>query len=188
MVSTKLKIIDTLSLPNSIVKIPRLGFGVYEAHGQDCVTSVLTALKAGYRNIDTAQYYGNEKEVGEAFRQSGLKRSDVFITTKLDECQGSVEKTYQCLLDSVTAIDGEDGEVDLFLVHTADIGSADRKEAWIALEKLLEAGKTRSIGVSNYGIGHIEEMKQYAKIWPPQVNQIEVSKPNLILRVLLDTK
>jgi diketogulonate reductase-like aldo/keto reductase len=71
-------------------------------------------------------------------------------------------------------IDGDDGAVDLFLIHTASGGSAARKEMWLALEKLHEAGKARSIGVSNYGVGHIEEMKEYAKIWPPHVNQIEV--------------
>jgi diketogulonate reductase-like aldo/keto reductase len=178
MVSTKLAITDTLSLPNSIVEIPSLGFGVYESHGEQCVASVLAALKAGYRHIDTAQYYENEKEVGEAVRHSALKRSDIFITTKIDHSEGSVEETYQCVVNSVKAIGGEDGVVDLFLVHTADIGPADCKIVWLALEKLLEAGKTRSIGVSNYGIGHIEEMKKYAKIWPPHVNQNEVSPPS----------
>jgi diketogulonate reductase-like aldo/keto reductase len=81
------------------------------------------------------------------------------------------------VVNSVKAIGGEDGVVDLFLVHTADIGPGDCKIVWLALEKLLEAGKTRSIGVSNYGIGPIEEIKKYAKIWPPHVNQNEVSPP-----------
>lgn len=184
MASAKLTITDTLSLPNSTVKIPRLGLGVYDAHGQDCIAAVLAALKAGYRHIDTAQDYENEKEVGEAFRQSGLKRSEVFITTKIVYGKGSLEDTYQSVLESVKAIDGEDGFVDLFLVHTAD--QFDRKELWLALEKLLEAGKARSIGVSNFGIEHIEEMKQYAKIWPPMVNQIEVSRPELVMNVSLD--
>lgn len=180
-------ITSTFTLPNSTVKIPRLGFGVFESHGQQCVAAVLTALKAGYRHIDTAQYYENEKEVGEAVRQSGLKRADIFITTKIEYGkEGSVEETYQCVLDSVKAIDGEDGYVDMFLVHTADIGRAHRKEVWLTLERLLEVGKARSIGVSNYGIGHIEEMKQYAKIWPPMVNQIEVSRPKPIATVSSD--
>jgi diketogulonate reductase-like aldo/keto reductase len=186
MASTKLAITDTLPLPNSTVKIPRLGFGVYEPLGRDCVVAVLAALKAGYRHIDTAQDYGNEKEVGEAFRQSGLKRSEVFITTKIAYHKGSVEDTYQCVLDSARAIDGEDGLVDLFLVHTADIGLAGRREVWLALEKLLEAGRARSIGVSNDGIGHIEEMMPYAKIWPPMINQIEVSQPKLTVNVSLN--
>lgn len=125
-------------------------------------------------HIDTAQFYGNEKEVGEAVRQSGLKRSDVFITTKVLSASGSVDKTYESVLDSVKKIDGENGLVDLFLIHTARGGKAARKEMWLALEKLHGAGKARSIGVSNWGTGHIEEMKEYAKIWPPHVNQIEV--------------
>jgi diketogulonate reductase-like aldo/keto reductase len=109
MASAGLKITDTYSLPNSAVKMPRLGFGVFESHGQQCVDSVLSALKTGYRHIDTAQYYENEKEVGEAVRQSGLNRSEVFITTKIEFNKGSVEESYRCLLESVRAIDGEDG-------------------------------------------------------------------------------
>jgi len=173
--AAKLAITDLLALSNSAVEIPRLGFGVYLSTNQQCVKSCLAALKVGYRHIDTAQYYGNEKEVGEAVRQSGLKREDVFVTTKIMAAKGGADKTYQSLLDSVKTIEGgEDGAVDLFLIHTASGGKADRKEMWQALEKLHAAGKTRSIGVSNYGIGQIEEMKEYAKIWPPQVNQLEL--------------
>lgn len=112
--------------------------------------------------------------MGEAVRQSGLKRSDIFITTKILSAAGSVDKSYRKVLDSVHKIDGEDGYVDLFLVHTPNGGAADRKEMWLALEKLYESGKAKSIGVSNYGIGHIEEMKSFAKTWPPMVNQIEL--------------
>jgi diketogulonate reductase-like aldo/keto reductase len=107
-------------------------------------------------------------------RQSGLKRADIFITTKILTCAGNVDKTYEKLVESVQTIDGEDGYVDLFLIHTASGGSMARKEMWLALEKLLEQGKTRAIGTSNWGIGHIEELKGFAKVWPPHVNQIEV--------------
>jgi len=103
-----------------------------------------------------------------------LKRSDVFITTKIISSAGSVDKTYEKLVDSVRKIDGENGYVDLFLIHTASGGSKNRKDMYQALEKLLENGKTRSIGVSNWGIGHIEELKSFAKVYPPHVNQIEV--------------
>jgi diketogulonate reductase-like aldo/keto reductase len=173
MAATKFALNDVLALPNA-VKIPRLGFGVYQSLDNQCVTSCLAALKAGYRHIDTAQFYGNEKEVGAAVRQSGIKRSELFITTKILTAKGSVDESYQSVLDSVRAIEGDDGAVDLFLIHSATVGTAARKELWLALEKLYEAGKTRSIGVSNYGIGHIEEMKEYAKTWPPHVNQLEV--------------
>ncbi|TVY30072.1 putative oxidoreductase [Lachnellula hyalina] len=172
--ASKLAITDLLVLPKSAVKIPQLGFGVYQAHGPECTSSTLAALKAGYRHIDTAQYYANEKEVGEAVRQSGLKRSDIFITTKILSPASSIDKNYQKMLDSIQKIDGKDGYVDLFLIHTASMGAKGRKEIYQALEKLLEDGKTRSIGVSNWGIGHIEELKSFAKIYPPHVNQIEL--------------
>ena len=118
--------------------------------------------------------------MGKAVRQSGLPRSDIFITTKVMYGSGSVEKTYQRVLDSVHKIDGEKGYVDLFLIHTASGGAKSRKEMWLALEKLHNEGKARSIGVSNYGVGHIEEMKHYAKVWPPMVNQIEVTRPTFL--------
>ncbi|MCJ1480856.1 hypothetical protein MMC06_001011 [Schaereria dolodes] len=166
---------DLLPLPNSALKIPRLGFGVYLSPTQTCIASCLAALKLGYRHIDSAQYYRNEAEVGEAVRQSGLERSQVFITTKILAAGGSTDKSYKKCVESVEKIDpGEGGYVDLFLIHSASSGKEKRKEMWLALERLLEGGKTKSIGVSNYGVGHIEEMKEYAKIWPPMVNQIEL--------------
>ncbi|KFY82005.1 hypothetical protein V500_10904 [Pseudogymnoascus sp. VKM F-4518 (FW-2643)] len=164
--SSPLSVSDGLTLPNSSVVIPRIGFGVYLSHGEQCVSSCLAALDAGM--------YGNEKEVGEAIRRSGLKRSDVFITTKINSQTGEPEKTYQRLLESVCAIDGEHGYVDLFLIHCSMSDLSARKELYQALERLLENGKTRSIGVSNWGIGHIEELKGYAKVFPPHVNQIEL--------------
>ncbi|KAE9378741.1 putative aldo-keto reductase [Stipitochalara longipes BDJ] len=172
--AAKLAITDILALPNSAVSIPQFGFGVYLSPAEKCKASCLTALKAGYKHIDSAQYYANEKEVGEAVRESGLKRSEVFITTKILTAAGSVEKTHEKLLESVQKIDGKDGYVDLFLVHTASGGSKARKEMWLALEKLLADGKARAIGTSNWGIGHIEELKVFAKVWPPHVNQIEL--------------
>ena len=175
MASPKLTLRSTLPLRNSSVTIPLLGFGVYETPPQQCVSSILAAFSAGYRHIDTAQFYGNETEVGLAILQSGLPRSSIFITTKTDIAEGTVEKTYQNCLESVRKIGGKDGYVDLFLVHTADVGREGRKEIWMALERLLDEGKTRAIGVSNYGIGHVEEMRGYARVWPPVVNQNEVS-------------
>jgi diketogulonate reductase-like aldo/keto reductase len=122
------------------------------------VTACLDALKAGYRDIDTAQFYQNEKEVGEAIPGS------------------SVSSTCEKVNKSVTLIDGKNGCVDLFLIHSASSGSNGRKMMWQALEKLVEEERAKSIGVSNFGVGHIEEMKKYAKIWP-HVNQIEVGIP-----------
>ena len=112
--------------------------------------------------------------MGEAARQSGIPRNEIFLTTKILSAGGSPEKTYQKCLDSVHKIDGEKGYVDLFLLHSPSGGSAAVKEMYQALERLEIEGKVKSIGVSNFGIGHIEAMKSYARIWPPHVNQIEV--------------
>jgi len=166
---------DTLPLPKSSIRIPRLGFGVYQSPTSVCVQSCLSALKGGYRHIDTAQFYRNEAEVGEAVRKSGLPRSEIFLTTKILSAAGSVDKSYEKCIDSVGKLDtASDGYVDLFLIHSPNAGSGKRKEMWQALEKLYEEGKAKSIGVSNFGVGHIDEMKGYAKIWPPHVNQIEL--------------
>ncbi|KKK22484.1 putative aldo-keto reductase [Aspergillus rambellii] len=172
--STNYTITDLLPLPNSSVKIPRLGFGVYRSSPAQCTKSCLKALEVGYRHLDTAQFYANEQEVGDAIRASGLPRSEIFVTTKILAPAGSPEATYNKLVASVDSIGGKDGYVDLFLIHSSSSGSSGRKDLWQALERLLEAGRTQSIGVSNFGAKHIEEMKAYAKIWPPHVNQIEL--------------
>ncbi|GKU06242.1 alcohol dehydrogenase [Fusarium langsethiae] len=164
---------DTLPLANS-VEIPQLGFGVYLSPPEVCVKSCLTALEAGYRHIDTAQYYGNEAEVGEAVQQSNIERKDVFLTTKILEAAGSVDLSYSKCVESIKKLDPESGYVDLFLIHSPNPGAAKRKEMWQALERLYEEGRAKSIGVSNFGIKHIDELKQFSKVWPPHVNQIEL--------------
>lgn len=159
------------------IQIPRLGFGVYRSPTDVCVQSCLTALKAGYRHIDSAQFYRNETEVGQAVTESGLQRSEVFLTTKILSAAGSVEASYQKCVESVQKLDPQGGDnayADLFLIHSPNAGSEARKEMWLALERLYEEGKAKSIGVSNWGIGHINEAKDYAKVWPPHVNQIEL--------------
>ncbi|KAI9807357.1 MAG: hypothetical protein M1833_000100 [Piccolia ochrophora] len=171
--SAKLALTDLLPLPNSSVKIPRLGFGVWQSRADTCIASSMKALQVGYRHIDSAQMYGNELQVGEAVRRSGLPRSAVFVTTKIASAAGSPETTYRKITDSVDKV-GLDGYVDLFLIHSPSGGKSGRKEMWQALEKAVDKGKVKSIGVSNYGVSHIEEMKSYAKVWPPHVNQIEL--------------
>ncbi|KAJ5165152.1 Aldo/keto reductase subgroup [Penicillium coprophilum] len=172
--SASFKITDLLPLPNSNVRIPRLGFGVYRSPTNQCVQSCLKALDAGYRHIDTAQFYANEAEVGEALRITSVPRDQIFVTTKILSPAASIEATYDKLLASVHKIGGADGYVDLFLIHSSSSGSAGRKLLWQALEKLYAEGKARSIGVSNFGVGHIEEMRSYAQVFPPHVNQIEL--------------
>lgn len=165
----------TLHLPTrDPTSIPRLGLGTYLSPPDRTRASCLAALDAGYRQIDTAQYYENEAEVGQALRESGVPRSEVFVTTKILKTSRSVDENYALCLESIKLIggEGEDAYVDLFLIHSP---RKQRAEAWLALERLYEEGKAKAIGVSNFGIGQIEELKGVGKVWPPHVNQIEVS-------------
>ncbi|THW00639.1 aldo-keto reductase [Aureobasidium pullulans] len=171
--SSQFTLQSTLALPNSSVKIPALGFGVYQSHGPTCKKACLTALEAGYRHIDSAQYYANEQLVGDAVKESNVDRKDVFITTKILSPGKDEEETYQSLVESVNKID-EGGYVDLFLIHSPSSGPQGRKTMWTALERLHKEGKAKAIGVSNFGKGQIEELKTFAKVWPPHVNQIEL--------------
>ncbi|TIA37424.1 aldo-keto reductase [Aureobasidium pullulans] len=171
--SSQFTLQSTLALPNSSVKIPALGFGVYQSHGPTCKKSCLTALEAGYRHIDSAQYYANEQLVGDAVKESNVDRKDVFITTKILSPGKDEEETYQSLVESVNKID-EGGYVDLFLIHSPSSGPQGRKTMWTAFERLHKEGKAKAIGVSNFGKGQIEELKTFAKVWPPHVNQIEL--------------
>ncbi len=164
--------------PNG-VSIPRLGFGVYQLYSKSCTDAVLAALDAGYRHIDSAQLYRNESEVGAAVQRAiaagQLRREDVFLTNKIrNPVPGGPEMTYQSALESVHKLGGDGGYVDLFLVHIPGTKREAREEMWQALEKLYAEGKAKAIGVSNFRPQHIEEMKEYAQIWPPQVNQLEV--------------
>lgn len=131
-ISAKLAITDKLQMPKCAAQIPRLGFGVYKSTSSQCVALCTAALKVGYRHIDTAQDYDNEPEVGvgRAVRQSGLKRADVFITTKILAAGGSFAKSVQKSLDSVEKIDGTDGYVDCFLIHSPNGGKETRAEIW----------------------------------------------------------
>lgn len=179
--SSQLTIRSTFTLVQTEYKIHRLGFGVFQSPPPKCVKSCLAAFKVGYRLIDTAQSYGNEASVGRAIRESKIPRSEFFITSKILNPSTDLETTHQKILDSVKRLAGADGYVDLFLIHSPNGGSGARKLMWQALEEAQEDGKIRSIGVSNYGIGHIEEIKNFGKAWPPAVNQIEVrnSPPKL---------
>jgi diketogulonate reductase-like aldo/keto reductase len=175
--SAKLSLTSTLPLANSTFEIPRIGFGVYQSPPPTCVNSCIKAFDAGYRHIDTAIYYANETSVGRALKEYNIARSEVFITSKILSPGNDVESTYKTIEESVKKLDGENGYVDLFLIHSPNGGKESRRLMWLALEKAKEAGKVRDIGVSNYGVGHIEEIKEIGKIWPPAVNQIEVRVP-----------
>ncbi|KAL3697293.1 hypothetical protein R1sor_011369 [Riccia sorocarpa] len=137
--------------------------------GEATLEAVLVALKNGYRHIDTAQFYGNEADVGKAVRESGIPREEIFVTTKLWQTDQGYEK---CLLRFETSLKqlGLD-YVDLYLVHSPL--SAERLDTWRAMEQLLQSGKARSIGVSNYGIHHLKELFDNCKV-RPSCNQLEL--------------
>jgi diketogulonate reductase-like aldo/keto reductase len=124
-----------------------MGFGVYQSPPNLCKASCLEALRRGYRAIDTAQYYENEAQVGQAVRESGIPREEIFVTTKILNSAGSLEETLEQCRQSVKTL-GLD-YVDLFLIHSPSSGPQGREELWLALEKLLHEGGTRAIGVSN---------------------------------------
>jgi diketogulonate reductase-like aldo/keto reductase len=139
----------------------------------ECKSSVLCALEQGYRMIDTARAYGNEHEVGEAIRESGLPREDLFIVTKLRTPHATgYEETVQRCQESLENLGLQ--QMDLYLVHSPPQDLDARAPVWRGMEECLSNGWTRSIGVSNYGAHHLDAMLSYASLMP-SVNQIEVN-------------
>lgn len=149
--------------------MPLLGFGVY----QNFTTkpSVLEAFKAGYRHVDSAQMYRNEGETGEAVRESGLKREDLFITTKCASRSHGYESTLTGVDQSLQKFGF--AYIDLFLIHDPLSGKERRLETYKALQESRAAGKIRTVGVSNYNIHHLEEIRE-AGMETPAVNQVEL--------------
>jgi diketogulonate reductase-like aldo/keto reductase len=148
-------------------EIPMLGLGVWQvSNGPECVNAVRWALETGYRHIDTAQAYGNEESVGRGFRDSGVSREDVFITTKF----------YPARKNPVTAAErslrrlGVD-QIDLYIVHWPKAGPT---WAWSGMERARELGYARSIGVSNFDVGELEKVIAAGEV-RPVVNQVQFS-------------
>jgi diketogulonate reductase-like aldo/keto reductase len=153
------------------VRIPRVGLGVYQMRrGDETRRAVRAALEVGYRHIDTARAYGNEQDVAAALRDSGVPRGDVFLTTKLWNDDHGYDATLRAFDGSAARLGVE--VVDLFLVHWPVPGK--RLETWRAFERLLADGRVRAIGVSNYMVNHLDELRARAQVLP-SVNQIEVS-------------
>jgi diketogulonate reductase-like aldo/keto reductase len=150
--------------------MPVLGLGVWAASGKPCVEAVKHALRVGYRLIDTAKVYGNEKEVGLAVRESGIPREDIFVTTKVWSSDQGYESTLRALDASLERLGME--YVDLYLIHWP--GSKKRGDTWRALLELRDRGKTRAIGVSNYYERHLQEVLDASSV-VPAVDQIELS-------------
>ena len=150
------------------VKMPQLGYGVYQVTKEECERCVLDALKAGYRLIDTAQSYFHEEEVGSAIQKSGVPREEIFLTTKVwienygyDECKASIEESMRKL---------QTDYLDLLLLHQP---FADYYGAWRALEEYYEAGKIRAIGISNFYPDRMIDIATFARI-KPMINQVEI--------------
>ena len=157
---------EYITLTNG-VKMPILGYGVYQVTKDECERCVLNALKAGYRSIDTAQAYFNEEEVGCAIKKSGVARNEIFLTSKVwienygyESCKNSVEKSLKKL---------QTDYLDLMLLHQP---FSDYYGAWRALEDLYDQGKLRSIGISNFYPDRMVDIASFARICP-MVNQVE---------------
>lgn len=158
-------------------ELPLLGLGVWQVpDGPECVDAVRWALELGYRHIDTAQAYGNERSVGQGLRESGVPREDVFVTTKFypgsDDPVAELEQSLRRLeLDSV----------DLYIIHWPAGGPT---WAWPGMERCRERGLARSIGVSNFAVDQLEALLAAAQV-PPAVNQVQFN-PYVYRRALLD--
>jgi 2,5-diketo-D-gluconate reductase A len=153
--------------------IPQFGFGVFQVKPEDTVEAVSTALQTGYRHLDTAEMYGNEKEVGAAIAKSGLDRADVFVTSKLSN-DAHLPDDARVAFDLSLEELGLD-YLDLFLIHwpLPTRYDGDFVSTWQTLEEFYRDGRARSIGVSNFQPHHIRRLHAEAEI-PPAVNQIEV--------------
>jgi 2,5-diketo-D-gluconate reductase A len=153
--------------------IPQFGFGVFQIPPADTAQAVTSALQAGYRHVDTAEGYGNEKEVGEAIRGAGLDRADVFVTSKLDNASHRPDDARRAFDRTLGAL-GFD-YIDLFLIHwpLPTKYDGDYVSTWRTLEEFYRDGRARSIGVSNFQPHHLRRLHEECEV-PPAVNQIEV--------------
>jgi diketogulonate reductase-like aldo/keto reductase len=149
--------------------MPGFGFGVWNlADGPEVFEAVTAALRSGYRLIDTARIYGNEKGVGEAIRQSGVPREEIFLTTKVWNSDQGYDSTLEAFDNSLDRLSLD--YIDLYLIHWPATGR--RHESWKALEEIKRSGRAKSIGVSNYLVGHLKELLERSDT-VPAVNQIE---------------
>ncbi|GLA87518.1 hypothetical protein AtubIFM56815_001944 [Aspergillus tubingensis] len=160
---------------NTGYDMPAVGLGTWQSKKDEVRDAVIAALKCGYRHIDAAAVYGNEQEVGDGIRQSGVPREDIFLTSKLWNTHHHPENVEEAVDKSLA--DLQTDYLDLYLPVNEQTGLIDVvdvpiKDTWAAMEKLVEKGKVRSIGVSNFTREKIEELLKTAKI-TPAVNQIE---------------
>jgi 2,5-diketo-D-gluconate reductase A len=154
-------------------EIPQLGFGVFQIPPAETARAVTIALEAGYRHVDTAEMYGNERGVGDAVRASGLDRADMFITSKLNNGFHEPERARRAFDETLTALQSD--YVDLFLIHwpLPTLYDGDFVSTWKTLEEFQRDGRARSIGVSNFQVAHLERLAERSEV-VPAVNQIEL--------------
>ena len=156
---------------NNGVQIPQLGFGVFQIPPPETKAATLSALEVGYRHIDTAEMYGNEAGVGEAVRESGLDRSEVFVTSKLNNSYHAYDDAIEAFDQTMEVLGLE--YLDLFLIHWPLPAVGDFVETWRAMEKIYSGERCRAIGVSNFQTAHLQRLAADCEI-VPAVNQIEV--------------
>ncbi|GAA1315689.1 aldo/keto reductase [Pseudonocardia xinjiangensis] len=156
---------------NNGVEIPQIGYGVFQIEPDRTADAVRDALEAGYRHIDTAQGYGNEEGVGQALRDCGLSRDEVFVTTKLNNDRHGYDEAITALDESLQRL-GLD-HVDLFLIHWPRPKSDRFVETWKAFEKIASDGKARAIGVSNFRVPDLDRLAAETST-VPALNQIEL--------------
>ena len=156
---------------NNGVTIPQLGFGVFQIPPEETADATALALRVGYRHIDTAQMYRNEAGVGEAVRQSGIERSEIFVTSKLKNGAHAHDDALAAFDETLRTLDV--GYVDLFLVHWPLPTVSDYVATWKAMEAIYAGGKVRAIGVSNFQTHHLDRLAAAETVFPA-VNQIEV--------------
>lgn len=155
---------------NNDIQIPQLGYGVWKVPNEEATAAVEKALEAGFRSIDTAKVYGNERGVGEALANSSIARDDLFITTKVWNADQGYENTLNAFDESLEKL-GLD-YVDLYLIHWPTPKYDEYVETYKALEKLYNDGRTKAIGVCNFDIEHLERIMDECEV-TPAVNQVE---------------
>jgi 2,5-diketo-D-gluconate reductase A len=156
---------------NNGVEIPQLGFGVFQIKPEDTAAATRTALEIGYRHIDTAQMYRNEKQVGEAVRSSGIERAQVFVTSKINNNKLDRDSMLRSFDRTLADLGSE--YLDLLLIHWPLPGASDYVQRWKVMEEIYAGGRVKAIGVSNFQPHHLRDLFASADV-RPAVNQIEV--------------
>ena len=171
--------VEKFMLLSNGVKIPSIGFGTYKSGDDEETAKIIkNALNLGYKMIDTASFYNNEVGIGNGIKESGIDRKDIFIVTKLWNDDHGYDNTIEAFNKSLNNLQVD--YIDLYLIHWPNKLNA---ETWRAFEHLYETGKVKAIGVCNFKVEHLEELKKTAKIMP-MVNQVEIhpfsTKNNII--------